>query len=394
MALTDVAIRNAKLKDKPYKLYDSQGLFLIINPSGKKWWRFKYTFNGKQKTISLGIYPDVSLREARQERDNARKTLSQGIDPSRQKKMARSMGLTFSELAWEWYEKRKDTWTPGHAKTVKLRIEKWILPFLGNRFVTTITAPELYAALRRIEDLEKIETTHRVKQIISMIFRYGIVKGVTERDPAADLGRGVLISIKPKHYPTLLDPKEIGALLRAINGYEFLIIRYALKLLAYTFVRPGELQRAKWEEINFEEKLWKIPAERMKLRKDHIVPLSRQTLKAFEEIYVFTNHSIFVFPGFRGKDRPISEPALNAALQRMGYNTKEDITAHGFRAMARTLLHENLRFPPEVIEHQLAHAVPDTLGEAYNRTKFLEERKQMMQAWADYLDSLEQELPH
>lgn len=242
--------------------------------------------------------------------------------------------------------------------------------------------------LHRIEDSGKIETAHRVKQIVSMIFRYGIIKGVVQRDPAMELGRGVLLSIKANYYPTILEPDKIGTFLRAIHGYEHFIVRHAIKLLVLTFVRPGELHHIEWSEVNLDDVLWEIPAEKMKMKRPHIVPLSRQAVEVLDSIFRVTEDNIYVFPGTRGRDRPISNATINAALQRMGYNTKEDITAHGFRAMARTILHERLKFPPEVIEHQLAHAVPDVLGEAYNRTKFLEERKQMMQAWADYLDGL------
>lgn len=388
MALTDVAIKNAKPKDRPYKLYDSQGLYLIITPSGRKWWRFNYLLNRKQKTISLGVYPDVTLKDARKKRDEAKKLLSQHIDPSKERRVSMSSDVLFGELAKEWYEKRKEVWVKRHAESVEQRIRLYITPMFGDRAAKDITAPEVYETLRKIEESGKVETAHRVKQIMSMIFRYGIIKGIVDRDPAMELGKGVLIPSKPKHYPTLLDPKQIGALMRAIDGYEYLVVRYAMKFLTLTFVRPGELRHAEWGEINFDDSLWQISAKKMKMKRSHIVPLSRQAIEVLRLIHVFTGDGVYVFPGTRGKSRPISNVTINAALQRMGYDTKEDITAHGFRAMARTILHERLKFPAEVIEHQLAHAVPDALGEAYNRTKFIEERKQMMQAWADYLDSL------
>ncbi len=390
MVLTNILLKNATPKTKPYKVFDGQGLYVVVTPAGNKLWRFDYSINRKRKTLSLGMYPAVSLKEARIKRDEAKVLLSKGVDPSTAKGKTGNQKLTFGELAIEWYNKRKGTWMPRHDKTVEQRIRLYILPTIGKRAVSDITAPELYAVLRVIEESGKIETAHRVKQIISMIFRYGIIKGEADRDPVADLGRGVLTPSKPKHYPTILDPKQIGALMRAIDGYEYLLVRYAMKLLAYTFVRPGELRHAEWQEIKFNDSLWEIPAEKMKMKKEHIVPLSRQAIEVLRLIHRFTGDGVYVFPGTRGKDRPISDVTINAALQRMGYDTKKDITAHGFRAMARTILHERLRFPAEVIEHQLAHAVPDALGEAYNRTKFIEERKEMMQAWADYLDTLKE----
>jgi len=387
--LTNIKIENAKPKKRPYKLFDTGGLYLIIVPSGHKWWRLDYMLHGKRNTISLGIYPDVSLKEARAKRDEAKKDIAQGIKPSSFKKTTEtSNGMTFGELAIEWFERKKNTWAKKHAETVIQRINNYVIPELGSRKPSEITPQELYKMLQKIEQNGKIETAHRVKQIISMIFRYGIINGIAQRDPATDLGRGVLITVKPNHYSTLLDPEKIGALMRAIDGYEYLITKYAMKLLAFTFVRPGELRHARWEEIKFEDNLWEIPAEKMKMKRPHIVPLSRQAVEVLKAVHKFTRDGVYVFPGTRGNDRPISDMTINAALQRMGYDTKKDITAHGFRAMARTILHERLKFPPEVIEHQLAHAVPGSLGEAYNRTKFIEERKEMMQAWADYLDGL------
>lgn len=383
--LSDVKVKNAKPKEKMYKLYDEKGLYLIVAPSGGKWWRFDYHYNDKRKTLSLGVYPEVTLRGAREKRDQARKLLAEGREPSSVKEEKTN---TFRNLARDWFKNRKASWTPRHAETIEQRMRRYIEPSLGEKLVSEITTPEVFDILQEIQQSGKIETAHRVKQIISMIFRYGIVKGVAERDPATDLGRGALITPKPKHYPTILDPDKIGALMRAIDGYESLVVRYALKLLALTFVRPGELRYASWNEINFEDVLWEIPAEKMKMKRSHIVPLSRQAVAVLENIRTFTGKYPLIFPGTRGKDRPISEVTMNAALRRMGYNTTKDITSHGFRAMARTILHEKLNFSPEVIEHQLAHAVPDNLGEAYNRTKFVDERRNMMQDWADYLDSL------
>lgn len=390
MSLTDIKVKNARPKDKLYKLFDMNGLYLLITPSGGKWWRFDYLYQKKRKTISLGTYPKVSLREARQKRGEAKQLLADGIDPSGHKKSAQPENMTFGQLAMEWFENKKEMLSERYVVSVKQRIEKYIIPSLGEKIAASITAPEIYKVLHEIELLGTYEITHKVRQVISMIFRYGIVKGVVERDPASDLGKGVLIPVKRKHQPALLEPKAIGALIRAIDNYPYIIARCAMQLLALTFVRPGELRKAAWREIDFEGALWEIPAERMKLKRPHIVPLSRQALGVLRTIHFFTGNGIYVFPSNRGKDRPISDMTINAALQRMGYNTREEITAHGFRAMARTLLHEKLRFPPEVIEHQLSHVVPDILGEAYNRTRFIDERKRMMQVWADYLYKLKE----
>ncbi len=387
MALTDIKLKNAKPKDKPYKLYDEKGLYIIITPKGSKWWRLDYSFDGKRKTISLGTYPSVSIKEARDKRDEMKKLVKEGIDPKTKKKKADEH--FFKDIALEWFEIKKQTWAKGHAETVLGRINKYINPFFGSRKITEITAPDIFNVLHSIRNKGHAELAKRIKQVMSMIFRYAIVKGIATVDPAASLGRDILPGKKVNHYPTLTDEKQIGALMRAIDGYETLITRYALKLLALTFVRPGELRHIEWNEIDLEERVWKIPAEKMKMKKEHLVPLSEQAVNVLKALEPFTkNHSRYVFPSSRDKNRPISDMTLNAALRRMGYNTTEDITSHGFRAMARTVLHEKLNYPPDVIELQLAHAVPDRLGEAYNRTKFFEERKKMMQDWADYLDKV------
>ena len=391
MPLTDIRIRNARPRKKPYKMYDASGLYLLVTPSGGKWWRFNYLLKGKQKTISLGVYPDVSLKEARNRRDRGKDLLAEGGDPSAMRKAQKTDGaMTYGELTMEWFENRKSTWVKRHAETVLQRINNYILPAFGDTPVTGITTPLLYKFLQGIEQSGKIETAHRVKQITSMIFRYGIVKGVAERDPASDLGRGMLTPSRPQHYATILEPAKIGALMRAIDGYEYVLVRCALKLLSLTFVRPGELRNARWEEFRLDERLWEIPAEKMKMKREHVVPLSKQAIALLKELRSFSSYlkSEYLFPSLRSRQRPISDVTMHAALRRMGYDTKKDITPHGFRAMARTILHERLKFPPEVIEHQLAHAVPDALGEAYNRTKFIDERKKMMQAWADYLDTV------
>jgi len=389
MALTELSIKHARPKEKPYKIYDEKGLYLIVTPNGGKWWRLDYMFKGKRKTISLGIYPEVSLKEARLKRDETKAVLARGEDPSNLKKISSKSegGLNLELIANEWFDNRKRSWTEKHAETVLYRLNRYILPTLGKRPLKEITTPVVYEMLQAIEKTGRVETAHRVKQIIGMIYQYAMTKGLCEYNPAAGIGREMLLPKKPKHYPTILDPKEVGALMRAIDGYEYTLVRCALKFLALTFVRPGELRHAEWKEINVKDAIWEIPAQKMKMKEPHIVPLSKQAISILEEMKPITGLFRYVFPG-RDFQRPISENTLNAALRRMGYSTTTDITAHGFRAMARTLLHERLNFPSEVIERQLAHQNQDAYGGAYNRAQFLDKRREMMQVWADYLDSL------
>lgn len=389
--LKEITIRTSKPREKSYKIYDEKGLYLLVLPDGKKYWRFDYRFANKRNTISLGVYPEVSLKEAREKRDSLRKLLGEGIDPSEYRKKERlereSRENTFEALAQEWFSMNQHLWKPSHTKTVRYRLQVYILPSLGKRPVSEITPSEILQLLKRIEMQGNIETAKRVKQICSGVFRYAIVKGKAERDPTQDL-RGLIAPSKPKHFPTILDPAKIGKLLRDIDNYQgSFITKCALQLLPLLFVRPGELRHARWSEINFNEAVWDIPAERMKMGRAHRVYLSEQALEILKKLHQVTGHREFLFPG-RIPSKPISEGTLNKALQILGYDTKNEITGHGFRAMARTLLHEKLRYPPEIIEHQLAHAAPGPLGEAYNRTMFSEERKKMMQDWANYLNEL------
>ncbi|MEM3484522.1 MAG: integrase arm-type DNA-binding domain-containing protein [Candidatus Methanomethyliaceae archaeon] len=387
MALTDLKVKNAKPGERPYKMYDEKGLYLLVTPSGGKWWRLRYTYRGKEKTISLGTYPRVSLKEARERRDRMREILASGLDPSSSRKKTEIESLTFRDIVWRWYNAKKPTWAPVYAETLAGRIRNYVEPLFGHMIPDEINPPEIYRALARIQEEGKLELAYRIKQIVSMAYRYAIVNGLATRDPTSDLGKGVLITPKTKYRPTILEPERIGELMRAINGYESVIVRSALRLLALTFVRPGELRGARWDEIKWDERLWEIPPHRTKMRRPHLVPLSMQALKVIEGMKIFSKGRTHVFPSSLSGDRPISENTLNAALRRMGFSTKEEITSHGFRAMARTILHERLGYPPDVIEIQLGHKVPDRLGEAYNRAKFLEERRRMMQDWADYLDS-------
>jgi integrase len=392
MPLTDVKIRNAQTKERPYKLYDRRGLFLLVMPNGSKQWRFRYRVAGKENMLSLGAYPEVSLREARHRADEALRLLEQGRDP-RGIRRVRGAGLalegseTLEVVAREWFEKFSPNWVPSHATTILRRLETNVFPWLGARPIEALEAQDLLPVLRRIEERGALETAHRVRTILSQVFRYAVATGRAKRDPLADL-KGALSPVRKRHFAALTDPQEVAGLLRAIDTYQgSFVTRCALKLAPLLFVRPGELRQARWEEIDLEQAVWNIPKERVKTRTPHIVPLARQALEILEELKPLTGRSPFVFPSERSYQRPMSENTLLGALRRLGY-TKEEMTPHGFRAMGRTMLEEILQVRPEIIEQQLAHRVLDPLGRAYNRTTHLQERRQMMQAWADYLDEL------
>jgi len=392
MPLTDTAIRTAKPTDKPQKLADGGGLFLLLNPKGGKWWRLKYRFEGKEKLLSLGTYPDTSLKDAREKREAARKQLAAGIDPGENRKAvkaakAREATNSFEVVAREWYGRQAPNWAPSHGEKIIRRLERDLFPWLGSRPIASITAPELLAALRRIEQRGAVETAHRAHQNCGQIFRYAIATGRAERDPSPDL-KGALPPVKQTHYAAMTDPKAIGDLLRAIDGYQgTLATKCALRLAPLVFVRPGELRAAEWAEFDLDGGEWNIPADRMKMREPHLVPLSSQAVAILREIHALTGTGRYVFPSARSSQRPMSNNAILAALRRMGF-AKEEMSGHGFRAMARTILDEVLQVRPDYIEHQLAHAVRDPNGRAYNRTAHRAERHKMMQRWADYLDGL------
>ncbi len=391
MALTDTKVRNAKPKSKQIKLFDGNGLFILVSPTGGKWWRFKYRFGGKEKLLSLGTYPEVSLAQARERRDAARKQLANGIDPSQARKAIKASRAkdenTFEVVAREWHSKYTPSWTPGHAKMILRRLELNIFPWLGGRPIADIKAPELLMALRRIESRGAVESAHRVKIICGQVFRYAVATGRAERDPSADL-RGALPPARSKHLAAITDPEKVAGLLRAIDGYQgSFVTRCALRLAPLLFVRPGELHHMEWSEIDLDAAEWNIPAGKMKTRLSHLVPLARQAVEILREIQPLTGAGRYVFPSPRTAERPMSNNAILSALRRMGFD-KDEMTGHGFRAMARTILDEVLQVPPHLIEHQLAHKVRDPLGRAYNRTKHLPERRKMMQTWADYLDGL------
>jgi integrase len=392
--LTDVKVRNAKPGLKPRKLFDGRGLFLLVTPSAGRWWRFKYRFCAKAKTLSLGVYPDVGLKEARKRRDEARKLLATGVDPSAERKarkaaraaeMARETS-TFELVAREWFEKYSPIWASGHAATVIRRLERDVFPWLGGRPVGEIAAVELLEVLRRVEARGALETAHRIKQICGQVFRYAIATGRASRDPSGDL-RGALPPVKETHHAAITKPAEVAALLGAMKRYRgSFVVRCALLLAPLVFVRPGELRKAEWSEIDLDGAVWRIPAERMKLRQEHLVPLSRQAVTVLKELRPLTGSGRFVFPSMRTTTRPMSENAITAALRRMGYE-QGTMTAHGFRTTASTLLNE-LGWPADAIERQLAHAERDAVRGAYNRAEFLTDRRHMMQAWADHLDLL------
>jgi integrase len=390
MPLTDTAIRNANLKNKPYKLTDGRGLYLLVNKSGR-YFRWDYRFAGKRKTLALGVYPDISLKEAREKHEDLRRILAKDIDPIEYKKQVKAKQHSdttnsFEAVAREWFLKNKPVWTEKHAQTIISRLENNIFPWLGGTAISSITAPMLLESLRRIEDRGAVETAHRVKQICGQIFRYAIATGRGERDPSADL-KGALPPTKPKHMATITSPDKVGELMRSIYGYKGnLITRCALKFAPLTFVRPGELRHAEWVEINIDEAVWRIPAEKMKMRSVHIVPLSKQAVAVLEEIKPLTGNGKYVFPSLRSGSRPMSDNTILAALRRMGY-AKEEMTGHGFRGMASTVLHEK-GWATDCIERQLAHAEGNSVKAAYNHAQHLPERTKMMQWWADYLGDL------
>lgn len=392
MALTDSAIRNAKAREKPYKLGDSGGLYLEVSPAGGKLWRLKYRFEGKENRLALGAYPEITLAKAREKRDAARKQLADGIDPSGAKRAAKAARAeraanSFEVIAREWHDRQKQNWSASNSKKVLAMLENDAFPWFGSRPIADLRAPDILKAIGKVEARGALESAHTVLQTCGRVIRYAIATGRADVDFTPGL-RGALASVKVKHRPALTDPAEVGALLRAIDAYKGTPeVHAALRLLPMLFCRPGELRGARWSEFDLDAATWSIPAERMKMRRPHLVPLSRQAILILRGIQPLTGRGEYVLPG-RGGKRPMSDMTVNAALRRLGYDTREEITAHGFRATARTLLHEVLRIDPAVIEHQLAHRVPDALGAAYNRTQFIDERRTMMQRWADYLDQL------
>lgn len=391
MALTVVQVKSAKPKEKAYKLADEKGLYLLVNPNGSKLWKLKYRFATIEKKLSLGAYPTVSLAQARDKREDARRQLTNNIDPGvLQNSIKRSAKAaaenSFEAIAREWQAKFVHKWTKEHGERILIRLEQNIFPWVGKRPIKDVTAPEILSALRRVENRGAVETAHRISQICGQVFRYAIATGRADRNPAADL-RGALAPVKQRHHASITDPNEVGKLLRAINGYEgFFVTKCALQLAPLFFVRPGELRRAEWSEFDLEKAEWRIPPEKMKMRATHIVPLSTQAIEILQQLHAYTGNGNYVFPGTRTSKRPMSENTVLAALRRLGYTTDE-MTGHGFRSLASTLLNEN-GWNRDAIERQLAHAERNNIRAAYNYAEYLPERRNMMQWWADYLENL------
>jgi len=387
MPLTNLKVQKAKPQARQYKLADERGMYLLIHPKGGKYWRLDYRFEGRRKTLAIGTHPETSLKEARKKRDRARSDIEGGIDPSGHQNGKPAFGDdSFETVAREWHEKYRSQWTEGHASTTLRRLEANLLPWLGKRPLGAIEPPELLRSLRRVENRGAVETAHRIQQIASRIFRYGVATGRCSRDPTLDL-KGALPPKRSEHFPTITDPKKIGALLRAVDDYQgSFITRIALQIAPLVFVRPGELRHAEWAEIQLDSAEWRIPAAKMKMKRDHIVPLSDQAIQILEEIKPLTSNGRYIFPSTRSETRPMSENTVNGALRRLGYEVNE-FTGHGFRSMASTLLNES-GWTPDAIERQLAHVEGNSVRAAYNYAEHLDERRRMMQWWADYLDEL------
>lgn len=390
MPLTDTAVRKAKGREKPYKLADAGGLYLLVNPEGRKYWRLKYRHAKRERVMALGVYPAVSLAEAREEREKAKRLLKQGKDPVSERKLQGhalevSAANTFKRIAMQWIDNQRNQWTPDHADRVQQSLEKDVFPDLGNRPISEITAKELLTTLRKAEKRGALETAQRVLQRCSAIYRYAIAAGLCENNPATDL-KGALKSPKRTSRGAIA-ATELPEFLERLDAYDKLRpeTRLGLRLLILTFVRPGELRAAEWTEFDLKKAEWRIPAERMKMRAPHIVPLSRQALEVIKELQPLTGHKRYLFPNQSKPSQPMSENTLLYAMYRLGYHSRA--TAHGFRATASTILNEQ-GWRPDVIERQLAHAERNKVRAAYNRAEYLAERRQMMQAWADYLDAI------
>ncbi|MDE2963355.1 MAG: integrase arm-type DNA-binding domain-containing protein [Acidobacteriota bacterium] len=392
MSLSDIAIRRARPGNKARKMFDGRGLYLEVAPRGGKYWRLKYRFAGKEKRLSLGVYPDVSLKEARQGCEDARRLLTREIDPSEHRRALKAarrqqVSNSFEAVAREWFARHRPNWAESHSSRLISHLERDIFPWIGGKPVAGVTPSQLLEVARRVEQRGALETAHRVLQNCGQVFRYAVATGRANYDPTPVL-RGALPPVKGGHFAALTDPKKIGPFLRVLDGYEgSLIVRCALRLAPLVFVRPGELRRAEWKAIDLEAGEWRFTVA--KTDTPHLVPLSRQAGEILRELHPLTGNGRYVFPSGRTPrgDRPMSENAVLAALRSLGIG-KEEMTGHGFRAMARTLLDEVLGFRPDYIEHQLAHVVRDPLGRAYNRTAHLPQRRKMMQEWADYLDRL------
>jgi integrase len=392
MALNHIQITNAKPRDKAYKVADSEGLYLLVQPNGAKLWRMNYRHLGRQKTLYFGAWPEVGIAAARQRRTEAKEQIAAGLDPCAEKRLSRiaekiAADNTFKAVAEEWLDKIE---REGRAPVTLEKI-RWLLgmayPMLGNLPISKVVAQDVLSVLRKVEATGRYESARRMRSVLSRVLRYGIATARADRDVAADL-RGALITPKVTHLAAITTPKEAGALMRAIDGYTgHEITAVALQLSPYLFVRPGELRKAEWAEIDAQNAIWSIPAEKMKMRRPHRVSLSRQVMAHLDHLHTLTGHGKYLFPSFRSADKPMSENTINAALRRLGYSQQE-MTAHGFRAMAATLLNEMGIWNPDAIEKQLAHLDGSAVRRAYTRGEYWDERVRMMQHWSDHLDQL------
>lgn len=398
--LTAVAVRAAAPREKVYKLAAGGGLYLEVMPTGAKYWRWKYRMSGKERRIALGVFPEVSLEDARRRRDEQKTFLRDGVDPlarRRSRKLSSSLALenSFEAIAREWLQTKSGEWVDDHTSKVRVWLEQHVFPSIGRTPIDSIDAPELLAVLRKLVTRGTVDTAGRVRQTLSAVFRYAIATGRAKRDPAADL-RGALPRAESRNFASITDPSEIGALMRAIDGFQGTpVVLAALKLAPMLFVRPGELRAAVWTEFDLDLAEWRIPASRRKLLKfakqnprspAHVVPLSTQATAVLRELHCLTGAGALVFPGVRDRRRPMSDNTVNAALRRLGY-TREELVGHGFRHMASTCLNE-LGWSPDAIERQLSHRDRNEIRGTYNLATYLKERRRMMQAWSDYLDQL------
>jgi integrase len=386
--LTEKEIRALKPDEKTRKYFDGGGLFIEVRTNGKRYWRYKYRFGGKGKLMALGVYPGVSLKAARRAHAEARALLEDGIDPMsvRRQDKAELAGRTFKDVAREWLAHNKKTWASSYHKDIRLRLEKNMYPHIGGTPIVKILPVDVLRAIREMEKRGVNESAHKVLSFCSQIFRYAVAAQIIDSDPTRDL-QGALVPTIKGHFAAITDERDAGPLMRAIAGYHGAALTgIALKIHAYTFCRPGEIRKAEWAEIDFDKSMWVIPSKKMKMKRDHVVPLSRQAAGQFRLAETISGDGTYVFPSIRTPSRPMSDGTVNAALRRMGY-TKEEMTAHGFRHMASTLLNER-GYNEDVIERQLAHVDANKIRGTYNRAKYLEARTVMMQEWADYLDNL------
>ena len=394
MPLFDTTLRNTRAGEKPQKLSDGGGLYILVKTSGKKFWHMAYRFDGKQKLLSFGQYPEVSLSDAREARQKARELLAKGIDPGQVKKEAKLAKKaeeqiacsTFQKVATEWFQKYELKLSEKHAAKLRRYLETKIFPLIGHKPVADLTPQDFLNVVNEAERLGHNETAHKIMHLCSQVMRYARITGLVQYDTAGGL-TAALTSVQRTHYAAITEPKEIGILLRDIDAYEgYTPVYYFLKILPYVFTRPSELRLARWEEFDFDKAMWKIPSTRMKMRREHTVPLSRQVVQLLNELKAYTGGGDLLFPSPRANSAPITDAAPMAALRRMGYS-KEKMTLHGFRAMASTRLNE-MNFRPDTIEAQLAHKCADEVRLAYNRADYMAERKDLVQKWADYLDEL------